>query len=229
MPLQKNSQKISNNNSKRIRTKVDMQRFRLKTKVKNRMNSISEKKIPKITVEDVSNASETIQNMLNAAEQVQRFINDKSSNLPRAPIIHETLESKDNLHVHAAEGKAPISPSFNNYPVVNFLGIDLVNLIKRLRKPSTIISLVSHMTTIFLFVGISVDIDVITGVTATICSALITLGILNNPDTVENGYGDDLLYCRACGRKAIHLNINGRMVCKDCGVPYNEQKFDYGY
>jgi uncharacterized membrane protein len=96
-------------------------------------------------------------------------------------------------------------------------------LLYRLKKPSTIISLVSQITSLLLIFGVSVNADAVITVTTLVCSILVILGILSNPDTVNKGYGDDYLQCAMDGRKTLHVEVNGQMLCKDCGaIHYTE-------
>ncbi len=59
-------------------------------------------------------------------------------------------------------------------------------LLKRLRKPSVIASLTAEVIAILTLLNLDIDISLIGGVMAIITSALITLGILSNPDSDKN-------------------------------------------
>ena len=94
----------------------------------------------------------------------------------------------------------------------------LKTIISRLQKPSTILSIVSQIISIVILLGVNVDVSEVTTITAIICSILVTMGILSNPDTVNGGYGDDILECGAEGLQTAHVQVNGKMLCKDCGA-----------
>lgn len=98
------------------------------------------------------------------------------------------------------------------------------NLISRLKKPSTILSLISQIVSILLLLGFNLNENLIISIATAACAVLVTLGILSNPDTEKKGYGDDFFYCAKDGKKTHHLKINGQMVCKDCGTIYTLQE-----
>ncbi len=96
----------------------------------------------------------------------------------------------------------------------------LVAYMGRLRKPSTLLSLVSQVVSILLLLGIHINQSAVMAVAAAVCSLMVTLGILSNPDTAKNGYGDDILTCSVSGKKEKHVLVNGQMVCQNCGTVY---------
>lgn len=95
------------------------------------------------------------------------------------------------------------------------------NLKSRIRKPSTIISLVSQVVALLLLVGYDLDKNIIVSVATVLCSILVTLGILSNPDTENKGYGDDIRPCSKEGKNTCHVKVNGQMVCAVCGTTCN--------
>jgi len=95
--------------------------------------------------------------------------------------------------------------------------IDLERLISRLKQPSVLLSLVSQGISIFILMGFNLNEDLIKSLAAIICSILVTLGILSNPDTKNRGYGDDILFCICDGKNAQHVRVNGHMICQKCG------------
>ncbi|MDR1705155.1 MAG: hypothetical protein LBS19_10810 [Clostridiales bacterium] len=96
----------------------------------------------------------------------------------------------------------------------------LMLFVTRLKKPSTLISLISQVVSILLLLGVHVDQNAIMSVAAAGCSVLVTMGVLSNPDTKKKGYGDDLLTCSKEGKLCKHVMVNGQMVCEDCGAVY---------
>lgn len=94
-------------------------------------------------------------------------------------------------------------------------------VIKRLRKPSVLLSLLSHVLTLFITMGLQVNEHYIMSIATIACSILVTLGILSNPDTTTKGYGDDYLICSASGRLEPHVPVNGKMVCTNCGAVHD--------
>lgn len=90
-------------------------------------------------------------------------------------------------------------------------------VLNRLKKPSVILSITSHIITILLLLHVNVDTDAVTGIVTAITSILVILGIISNPSTKNKGYGDDILKCSKCDKKTIHHLINGNLVCSKCG------------
>jgi uncharacterized membrane protein len=98
--------------------------------------------------------------------------------------------------------------------------VQLKQFALRLRKPSTLLSLISQAVSILLLLGVHLDQTVIMGVAAAVCSILVTLGVLSNPDTAKKGYGDDMYPCSSTGELEKHVPVNGQMVCEKCGSVY---------
>jgi uncharacterized membrane protein len=98
--------------------------------------------------------------------------------------------------------------------------VQITQFCKRLNKPSTIISVVSQVVSTLLLLGVHVDQSMVMGVAAAGCSIMVTMGILNNPDTQKKGFGDDLLICSSSGKLEKHVMVNGQMVCEVCGSVY---------
>lgn len=98
------------------------------------------------------------------------------------------------------------------------MNVQLQQILTRLKKPSVILSLVSQIASILMVAGIPVDKGFLVTVSAMICSALVTLGVLSNPDSTKSGYGDDFLTCSNSGEVERHVLVNGQMVCVNCGA-----------
>lgn len=98
--------------------------------------------------------------------------------------------------------------------------VQIQQIIKRLKKPSVLLSLVSQIASLCILFGFNVNENMVMSVTTIVCSVLVTLGIMSNPDTKKNGYGDDVLTCSTSGDKEVHVNVNGQMVCANCGAVY---------
>lgn len=96
--------------------------------------------------------------------------------------------------------------------------------LRRLRKPSVMLSLISQVVAILVLLGYPVQEDLVMGVAVSACSVLVLLGIMSNPDTKKKGYGDDLLQCANSGLIEQHTMINGEMICTKCGAVYEEDK-----
>lgn len=90
----------------------------------------------------------------------------------------------------------------------------------RLRKPSIILSLVSQVITIMLLMGFDVNKNLIMSIAAIVCSMLVTLGILSNPDSSKKGFGDDVLICSNSKKPEKHVKIKDKYVCTECGAIY---------
>lgn len=89
--------------------------------------------------------------------------------------------------------------------------------IGRLSKPSVIISIASQIITILILLKVNVDKELILGVVTTCCSILVTLGILSNPTSDKKDFLDDIYFCPNCQKESVHVMINDKMVCSECG------------
>ena len=99
-------------------------------------------------------------------------------------------------------------------------------ILKRLKKPSVVISIVSQILAILALLHVSVDVDAVHGITISVCTILALLGIMSNPETKAKGYGDDIQYCNACGKDTNFCEVNGKMVCSECGAAAQENAPD---
>lgn len=91
-------------------------------------------------------------------------------------------------------------------------------ILYRLQKPSVILSIASQIISILIIFGVQVNGSLVMTAVAAMCSVLVTLGILSNPDTLKKTYGDDLLVCSSSGTPEPHVEINGQMICATCGA-----------
>ena len=87
-------------------------------------------------------------------------------------------------------------------------------ILKRLKRPGVILSIISQILTILLLLKVNVNVDVVSGIATAICSILVLLGILSDPDSTQPGYGDAFFECSQCHRKTQHVLIDGNLVCK---------------
>lgn len=94
----------------------------------------------------------------------------------------------------------------------------------RLKNPSVLLSLISHTVTLLILLGFNINESFVLSISTALLSILTILGIMSNPDTKTKGYGDDTLVCSNCGGKSIHVEINGQMLCKNCGTVYTTTK-----
>ncbi|MDR2933291.1 MAG: hypothetical protein LBV27_09310 [Oscillospiraceae bacterium] len=93
-------------------------------------------------------------------------------------------------------------------------------ILKRLQRPSVLLSLVSQFVSIMIMFGFNINENMIMAAATIVCSMLATLGIVSNPDTQKNGFGDDILVCSKSGEMEPHVMVAGQMVCKNCGAAY---------
>lgn len=91
------------------------------------------------------------------------------------------------------------------------------SILNRLKNPSVLISLSSYVITILLLTLTDISASSVAAITTAVLSIFTLLGVISNPDTKTKGYGDDVLICSKCG-KAVHVEVNGEMVCKGCGT-----------
>lgn len=96
------------------------------------------------------------------------------------------------------------------------------NILKRLKNPSVVISIVSQVAAILALLNVSVNVDVVTQVVVGISSILVLLGIVSDPTTENKGYGDDMKHCSQCGKMTSHLKVAGKLSCSQCGKEFEE-------
>lgn len=100
--------------------------------------------------------------------------------------------------------------------------LQLKKMLKRLKNPTTILSILSEIITILILLKVDVNVDLVTGIVTAVCSILVLLGIMSNPTTVTKGYGDDILYCKNCQEKTENVVINNELCCTKCGQKHEE-------
>ena len=97
----------------------------------------------------------------------------------------------------------------------------LKEILKRLKNPSTVLSLVSEIIVILILFKVNVNVDIVTGVVTACCSILVLLGIMSNPTTSNKGYADDIFYCKNCKENTCHTVIDNNLYCCKCGNKHN--------
>lgn len=90
-------------------------------------------------------------------------------------------------------------------------------MLKRLQNPSVVMSIASQIITILLLFNIDINRSIVIGVVTAVCSILVLLGIMSNPDRQNGGFGEDIAHCEACDKRTVHVVVAGEMVCKNCG------------
>lgn len=95
----------------------------------------------------------------------------------------------------------------------------LINILKRLRNPVVITSIISQVMIILTIAKLNVDGSAITKVVVAICSILVSLGIMNNPEA-QKPTKTIKLKCSNCGETTEYLFLNGELMCDDDGNPY---------
>lgn len=98
------------------------------------------------------------------------------------------------------------------------------NILKRLKNPSVVISIVSQVAAILALLNVSVNVDVVTQVVVGISSILVLLGIMSDPTTENKGYGDDMKSCPVCGKMTSHIKVGEKALCSQCGNEVKEEE-----
>lgn len=98
--------------------------------------------------------------------------------------------------------------------------ITLASMFNRLSHPTVIISLVSHVVQILVLAGVDVNQKAVLSIITAACSIFVTLGVLSNPDTENQGYGDDMLICSESGQLEKHVKVAGQLICQPHGKVY---------
>ena len=114
--------------------------------------------------------------------------------------------------------------NMTNMTSIAKLKLYLTKIIIRIKKPSVVLSLVSNFITLLVTMGFKLDSKYIMSLATIICSILVTLGILSNPDSATKGYGDKYLICSRTGQLEPHEEIGGKMLCQNCGAEYDSTK-----
>lgn len=94
----------------------------------------------------------------------------------------------------------------------------LTTILTRLKKPSVLTSLAAQITTLLLLFNVEIDTQLITGIITVITTILVLLGIVSNPDTQNQTYGDDLYFCPTCNKMTPHVLAGGNMLCPECAT-----------
>ncbi len=95
-------------------------------------------------------------------------------------------------------------------------------ILARLKKPSVIVSIISEIIAILMIFNVQVDVSAMESTLAAATSIFVTLGILSNPTTLNNGYKDDIRLCKNCGKMKRHVLVGGQLLCEDCGTKFVE-------
>lgn len=93
-------------------------------------------------------------------------------------------------------------------------------ILKRLLNPSIIISIVAQIASVLTLFQLNVDMNIVETVVTAICSILVLLGIVSNPDTMNKGYGDDIKFCTNCNKYCEYVMVAGKLICKECGCAF---------
>jgi len=88
-------------------------------------------------------------------------------------------------------------------------------IISRLKNPTVILSITSHLVSFFILMGYKINEGTVMAGVTILCSILVTLGILSNPDYNT----DNKLPCAICKEKTYHVEVAGRKTCSICGNP----------
>ena len=93
-------------------------------------------------------------------------------------------------------------------------------ILERLKNPSVILSIVAQIVTLLMLFGVNANLNIIMGVITAGCSILTLLGIVSNPSSQKKWYRDDIYICSNCHKKSVHVMVNGKMICSECGAIY---------
>ena len=96
------------------------------------------------------------------------------------------------------------------------------HMLSRLRSPSVVMGIVSQIIVILTLLNVSVDVNVITGIAVAVCSIMVFLGIMKNPNTKKMGVLDEIHWCEHCKKDSVHYRIAGKLVCSECGAEHIE-------
>ena len=93
----------------------------------------------------------------------------------------------------------------------------LKTILRRLKNPSVVTSVVAQILTILMLVNVEVDHTLITTLVTAVCGTLSLMGIMSNPDTKNKGYIDDIQMCEHCNEKTSHVKVGNNLICEKCG------------
>ena len=91
-------------------------------------------------------------------------------------------------------------------------------MLERLKNPTVVMSIVSQIAAILVLLNVTVDVDLLTNITVSVCSIFVLLGIMSNQTTKRLDFCDDICKCPCCGKKQLCAHVAGEMICTVCGT-----------
>ncbi|MDY3929395.1 MAG: hypothetical protein SOZ34_08560 [Clostridia bacterium] len=86
----------------------------------------------------------------------------------------------------------------------------------RLKKPHVLLGILSQIIIILKAFDVSIDTDMLSIITTAICSILVLMGIIGDPDD-SSGFCSEIKQCEKCGQTSCHIKIGDFLICRNCG------------
>lgn len=103
----------------------------------------------------------------------------------------------------------------------------ILQILKRLRKPSVLLSIVSQIVAILLMFGFNINQSNVMTIASLMCTLLVTIGILSNPDAPTKGDSSDMKICSKTGKLEKHVLIKEQWICTECGAAHTPECKQY--
>ncbi len=87
----------------------------------------------------------------------------------------------------------------------------------RLKKPHVLLGILSQMVIILKAFDVQINTESLSVVITAICSILVLMGIIADPDKSDYGLCQDIKKCENCGQTTCHLKVGDTLICKNCG------------
>ena len=87
-------------------------------------------------------------------------------------------------------------------------------ILSRLKSPTVVLSIASNIISLSLLLGYKLNESVVMATVTILCSILVTLGIMKNPDVNM----DNMHLCLNCKEKTFHVEAAGNKICTICAT-----------
>ena len=87
----------------------------------------------------------------------------------------------------------------------------------RLKKPHVLLGVLSQLIILLKVFDIKINTESLSVAVTAICSILVLMGIIADPDNSTNGLCNEIQKCENCGQTTCHLKVDNTLICKNCG------------
>ena len=90
-------------------------------------------------------------------------------------------------------------------------------ILTRLKKPHVLLGVLSQMIIILKVFDVKINTESLSVIVTAICSILVLMGIIADPDNSNYGLCNEIQKCENCGQTTCHLKVDDTLICKNCG------------